>query len=318
MEQTVSPLATAKFKAYHRQLLEQLSAMTTSEIKRARYELALMEKSRFAEINGIVHHYHDSGPAEAEKVVVLIHGWDCWWMWWHHVIRALNGHGIRTVAYDMRGHGWSDSDSGNNYHIDCFTRDLAALVDRLGLDRIHIAAFSFGPFVALDYMRSAPDRVVSATFFNFGYLPNSPVISAFAPAFISFMFNKVLRNFSWWLPPYLFVRLVLSRNTVMQHDILIGFRSLELCAPEAIEQTATQITSLAVTESLPDMVRAIDVPILFVAGEGDVIMSSENARKLQQITEKGRYVCVPECGHLITLELPDTASELIIRQVLAH
>ncbi|MBM3422141.1 MAG: alpha/beta hydrolase [Chlorobi bacterium] len=318
MEQPIPPLATVKFRNYRLQLLEQLNASTTAEVRRAQYELELMEKSRFIELNGIVHHYHDSGPEDAKTVVVLIHGWDCWWMWWHHVIKALNQEGIRTIAYDMRGHGWSDNDPAKHYHIDFFAQDLGALVSRLGLGRFHIAAFSFGPFVALDYARTAPGRIASMTFFNFGYLPNNAFISSVAPASINFMFNNLLRGLTWWLPAYIFARLVLAKNTVMLHDILIGFKSLGLCAPEAIEQTTSQITALETTESVPEMVRAADMPILFVAGEGDAIMTCENTRKLHELTEKGSYVCVPDCGHLITVELPDTTSELILGHVLAN
>ena len=113
----------------------------------------------------------------------------------------------------------------------------------------------------------------------------------------------------------MFARLVLAKNTVMLHDILIGFKSLGLCAPDAIDQTTRQITSFEITESVPDMVKAVDIPILFVAGEGDAIMTSENTKKLKEYARKGSYVSVPDCGHLITVELPETASELIFGQV---
>ncbi len=44
-------------------------------------------------------------------------------------------------------------------------------------------------------------------------------------------------------------------------------------------------------------------------------MTAANAKKLQEITGKGRFVSVPKCGHLITLELPETASELILEHL---
>ena len=134
---------------------------------------------------------------------------------------------------------------------------------------------------------------------------------------ITFVFNNLLRKLTWWLPAYIFARLVLSKNTVMLHDILIGFKSLGLCAPEAIDQTTLQITSFELTGSVPDMVSSVDIPMLFVAGEGDTIMTSENTKKLKEYARNGRYVCVPDCGHLITVELPETASELIWGQVKA-
>jgi pimeloyl-ACP methyl ester carboxylesterase len=306
---------TQKFVRYRQELLDLQASQDIAAAKRATYELSLMENSCFVELNGIVHHYHDSGPKDAAQTVLLIHGWDCWWMWWHYVINYLNKRGIRTIAYDMRGHGWSDNDPKNHYHIDFFAHDLHDLVSKLELGKFHIAAFSFGPFVALDYARFHPDLIRSMTFFNFGYLPNNAFIQAFATNTITFVFNNLLRKLTWWLPAYMFARLVLAKNTILYHDILIGFKSLGLCAPEAIEQTTRQITSFETTESVPEMVKAVDIPILFVAGEGDAIMTCENTKKLVEFTRKGSYVEVPECGHLITVELPETASELIFGQV---
>ena len=313
-----TPAPTEKFVRYKKELLDLQNSKESGAVKRATYELSLMEKSCFIELNGVVHHYHDSGPGDAAETVVLIHGWDCWWMWWHHVIKYLNNKGIRTIAYDMRGHGWSDNDQENHYHIDFFAHDLDDLVVKLGLKRFHIAAFSFGPFVALDYACSHPGLIRSMTFFNFGFLPNSEFIQAFATNTIIFVFNGLLRKLTWWLPAYIFARLVLAKNTVMLHDILIGFKSLGLCAPEAIEQTTSHITAFSTTDSVPVMVKAADMPILFVAGDGDSIMTAENTKKLVDLTHKGIYVCVPECGHLITIELPDVASELILRHIQAN
>lgn len=310
--------SSEKFQEYRRKLLAVVESGSREERQRAQYELSLMEESRFVEAGGILHHYHDSGPADAKETVLLIHGWDCWWMWWHHIINYLNERGIRTIAYDMRGHGWSANDPSNNYHIDNFANDLEEIVRKLGLKAFHIAAFSFGPFVALDYVNKHKNTVKSMVFFNFGYLPNSEFISSFSSTAINTVFNGLLRGLTWWLPAYIFARLVLSRNSVMHHDILIGFASLGLCANEAIRQTTEQITAIDTTNALPGMVRNVEAPILFVAGDGDAIMTAENTKKLQEMTGKGSYVCVPQCGHLITLELPETTSELIFEHVMSH
>jgi pimeloyl-ACP methyl ester carboxylesterase len=310
--------ASKKFLSYHEKLLQDQSSLNASIGHRANYELSLMEHSRFIEVGGLMHHYHDSGPRDAAETVLLIHGWDCWWMWWHHVIRALNEQGIRTVAYDMKGHGWSDNDPKNHYHIDHFARDLDELVRKLQLGDFHVAAFSFGPFVALDYASRYSNRIKSMIFFNFGYLPNDEFISKVAPTTINFVFNNLMRGLTWWLPAYIFARLVLAKNSILRHDIMIGFASLGFCASEAIEQTTRQITSLEITTALPEMVRSVKVPMLFVAGDGDAIMTPENTRKLSEMSPHGDFYCVPQCGHLITLELPLTASELVLSNVMRN
>jgi pimeloyl-ACP methyl ester carboxylesterase len=202
----------------------------------------------------------------------------------------------------------------NNY----FAKDLDELIRKLGIADFHVAAFTFGPFVALDYVTRYTNSIKSMLFFNFGFLPNSEFISSFAPATITFVFNNMMRKLTWWLPAYIFARLVLSRNTILKHDIMIGFESLGFCASEAIEQTTRQITSIETTSMLPEMVRSIKVPMLFVAGDGDAIMTPENTKKLQEMTSTGSYLCVPECGHLITLELPETAGEIVLNHVIAN
>lgn len=315
---SVPEYTSDKFTAYRRKLLEKLDSATQGERHRARYELDLMQQSHFVKVGGLWHHYHDAGPENPKGTVLLVHGWDCWWMWWHRIIRTLNAEGFRTIAYDMKGHGWSDNDPENRYHIDDFSRDLDELVRKLDLKEIHIAAFSFGPFVALDYVNKYPNNVRSMTFFNFGYLPNNEFISNAAPTTINFIFNNLMRKLTWWLPAYIFARLVLSRNSIMMHDINVGFESLAFCASEAIEQTTRQITALETTRMLPDMVRSVKAPVLYVAGDGDVIMTCENALKLHEMTPSGGYLCVPNCGHLITLELPETAAEIVLRHVLSN
>ncbi len=308
---------TDKYLSYKEELEREQKAGDPKRVRRAEYELELMKNSRFIEINGVVHHYQVSGPEDAEETVLLVHGWDCWWLWWHHVIRELNRQGIRTIAYDLKGHGWSNSDPRKDYSIASFSNDLAEIVEKLGIHDFHIAAFSFGPFVTLDYASKTHDNIKSIIFYNFGSTPNNAILERFAPAILTFTFNKVLRKIPWWQPLYAYARVVLARNPVSFHDIMVGVKSLELCCPEAILMTTRQITMREVTESIPDMVASVDVPLLFVAGDGDVIMSSRNIRKLRDCAKKGSYVCVPKCGHLITLELPEKATGLIVEQIQA-
>ncbi|MBL6956720.1 MAG: alpha/beta hydrolase [Chlorobium phaeobacteroides] len=303
---------TKKFREYQAELKHMELSGNADRADMARYELELMGQSRFVKINGVVHHYHVSGPQDATETVLLVHGWDCWWMWWHRVIRELNEKGVRTIAYDLKGHGWSDPDPGQDYSISSFSHDLAEMVRQLEVKEFHIAAFSFGPFVVLDYAQKTTDRVKSIVVYNFGYLPNNAFLERLAPSVLTLTFNTVLRKIHWWRLIYVYARVVLARNPVSFHDIMVGQKSLELCCPEVVQKTTKQITSREVTRSLPDIVNSIDIPVLFVAGAGDTIMSSHNTRKLSGYAKNGSYVSVPKCGHLITLELPGTASDLII------
>ncbi|MFQ3609799.1 MAG: alpha/beta hydrolase, partial [Chloroherpetonaceae bacterium] len=305
--------STEKFRIYESEIETRRRSKKKREREYAEYEQSLLEKSHFVSLNGTIHHYYDSNPTASPDTptVILIHGWDCWWMWWHKVIGFLTQKNIRAVAYDLKGHGWSDEDVLNDYSLQSLSKDLHALVEHLGLKRYHIAAFSLGPFVVLDYAVKNESEIQSLTFFNFGYFPNNPTMSKMIPKVIPFLFDKVVRKLTWWPALYAYARLTLARNPATKEDILVGMNSLRFCSSNAIKQTAEQLSKMEVTENLPKQVAALNVPMLFVAGKGDQVVSWKNTKKLFEYAKKGRLEIIKKCGHLITLELPEKTAELI-------
>ncbi len=306
---------TEKFHFYASKIYKRLNSDNAHEKSYAHYQNTLIQDSHFLMINDTIHHVHDSGPKDAKEVVVLIHGWDCWWMWWHKVIQALNAKGIRTISYDLKGHGWSNPAQNNTYTLYSFSEDLDTLTKQLGITSYHIAAFSLGPFIALEYATQFKHTIKSMIFFNFGYFPNNIFLSNLIPHVLPFVFDKILRRIKWWKPMYYYAKLTLIRNPAPKEDILIGMDSLKFISGEAIKQTAVQITKIDVTEKLPDLVSTLDIPILFVAGKGDQVVPWKNTVRLFNHSKNGRLVTIKKCGHLITLELPQLTADLIEKHI---
>jgi pimeloyl-ACP methyl ester carboxylesterase len=67
----------------------------------------------------------------------------------------------RAVALDLRGHGRSEPPQNSDYSIAGMARDVAAVVDTLGLDRFVLVGHSMGGGVALSYAGAYPHRVAS-------------------------------------------------------------------------------------------------------------------------------------------------------------
>jgi pimeloyl-ACP methyl ester carboxylesterase len=87
------------------------------------------------------------------------------------------------------------------------------------------------------------------------------------------------------------------------------------CSSKAIKQTAEQLSKLEVTENLPKQVASLGVPMLFVAGKGDQVVSWKNTKKLFEYAKNGRLEIIKNCRHPITLELPEKTAELIAGQI---
>ena len=104
--------------------------------------------------------FRDTGPDDG-PVVLLLHGspgsrLDC---------RAVTPHlsdRYRLIAPDLPGFGTS-STRVPDYSIRSHAAYCIDLLDRLGIDRIHLVGFSMGGGVGLEIYRMAPDRVASLT-----------------------------------------------------------------------------------------------------------------------------------------------------------
>jgi pimeloyl-ACP methyl ester carboxylesterase len=70
--------------------------------------------------------------------------------------------GFRTVSYDKLGYGRSDPATGPVVR----RRELAAVIDALGLGAVHLVGCSNGGQQAIDYTLEHPDRVLSLTLIN--------------------------------------------------------------------------------------------------------------------------------------------------------
>ena len=76
---------------------------------------------------------------------------------WDRQLPALTEH-FRVVRYDTRGHGSSPVPDGP-YTIDDLADDVVALLDRLGLGRVHMAGLSLGGMTALRLAVREPERI---------------------------------------------------------------------------------------------------------------------------------------------------------------
>lgn len=99
------------------------------------------------------------GRVAGERVVVALHGITSSSRAWLPVARAL-GDRAGLIAVDLRGRG-SSSELSGPYGIDVHVRDILALLDALGLERVVLAGHSLGAYIAVRLAASHPERVHS-------------------------------------------------------------------------------------------------------------------------------------------------------------
>lgn len=95
------------------------------------------------------------------RPVVMLHGFPQHWWQWRAIAPVFAAHGYRAICPDLRGSGWTEADDAR------FTRtaqrdDLAALLDALGLQRVHLLSHDMGAVGAAQFSYTHPERVISA------------------------------------------------------------------------------------------------------------------------------------------------------------
>jgi pimeloyl-ACP methyl ester carboxylesterase len=109
-----------------------------------------------AQINGIRIRYDATGDGPA---VLLTHGYSATGRMWAPQIEALKDR-YRVVAWDMRGHGETDSPDDPAEYSEALTLgDMVGLLQLLGVDRAVVGGLSLGGFMSLAFHLAHPEMV---------------------------------------------------------------------------------------------------------------------------------------------------------------
>ncbi len=107
------------------------------------------------EVNGIRLNVEDAGSGPA---VLLLHGFTGSAAAWRPLIESWGG--FRTIAVDIIGHGASESPGDlTRYAMSECADDLAAVLDRLGVEQAAVLGYSLGGRVALRFALRYPERL---------------------------------------------------------------------------------------------------------------------------------------------------------------
>ena len=110
-------------------------------------------------------HPANVNPAGPGDAVLFVHGNVSSALFWQQPLLALaEAGGARPLAVDLRGFGGTEPlpvDARRG--VRDWSDDLLALVDALGLGRVHLVGWSMGGGVVLQFLLDAPQRVASVT-----------------------------------------------------------------------------------------------------------------------------------------------------------
>lgn len=244
----------------------------------------------------------DTGPGSTGETLVFSHGL----LWSTELFRPQIEHlraRYRVVAWDHRGQGRSADDERRSIGMELVTDDALALLEALGLERVHFAGLSMGGFVGMRIAARRPERVRSLILMNTSAGPepreNLPKYRAL---------NLVARELGLGLVARGVLPIMFGRTTITSPEraaLREAWRGRLVNNRRSIWRAVNGVIE---REGVEHLLPKISAPTLVLAGDEDVATTPARAEHLQANIPGSRLVRIPRAGHSSTIENPDAVN----------
>lgn len=246
--------------------------------------------------------YHRFDGPEDAPVLVLSNSLGTTLEMWNPQIEALT-QGFRVLRYDQLGHGRSELRPGP-YTVEGLGRELLALLDELGLERVSFCGLSLGGMVGMSVASLAPERidrlVLCCTSANVGppetWVERAAIGRAQGCVALA---DGVMER--WFTP----------RFREEQPETVAGIRDMVASTPgEGYAACCEALRDWDFREELG----TIRAPTLVISGAQDPATPPERGAVLVEGIPGARLEVIPDVAHLANVEQP----EAFTRAVLGH
>ncbi|MBW4674965.1 MAG: alpha/beta hydrolase [Desmonostoc geniculatum HA4340-LM1] len=247
------------------------------------------------QINGIDLFYDIKGTGEP---LLLIAGFFCDHAYWSLIMPSLISH-YQVIRLDNRGMGRSSAPQ-NPYSIKEMAGDIAALLDRIGIDKVHLAGHSMGGQIAQELALAYPKKVQSLM-----------LLSSLAKG--DEFFNSIIET---WGELLNYVDLKLYEKMVLPWIFTDAFYSIPGMI-EGLIEFAIRYPFPPATHSLyhhsramldfdtVDRLQQIDCPTLVLVGKQDILTPLKFSQQLAQGIPNAELVVIDRGGHGFLIESSD-------------
>jgi pimeloyl-ACP methyl ester carboxylesterase len=268
-------------------------------------------------VPGVEHRYVHAGPlrmhvaqaGEGEPVLAL-HGWPQHWYLWRQVIPRLAPH-ARVICPDLRGFGWTGVPAGG-YDKETMARDVLALLDALGLERVRLIGHDWGALIGFLLCLQHRERI--ERFVACNILPPWPSRDRRAPLDVwRFAYQPALAT------PRIgrllgrrFARLGLGGTHALSADEIDAFA--DRLRGERGRATELLYRTFLLRELVPALrgryrASELEVPTLLLFGDRDQVIPLRTVRAAAAQSSAVELEVVPGASHFVVDERPELVAE---------
>jgi 3-oxoadipate enol-lactonase len=233
--------------------------------------------------------------------LVLTHGLGDDLHFWDNVAPLLAAHHT-LLRWDVRGFGLSDKPAGP-YSPALLAGDLAALLDALGLDQVHVAGLSMGGVIAqrfgLDHSQRVRSLILLSTSSEVG--PQSRV------AWQRLADRVEQRGFGGGAAD---ASRAFSLGFAAAHPDIVAAAGAQTARndPPAYAAAARAMSDYHWTADLA----RLRAPVLILQGTADQLTPPGGSVKMHRALPAARLLMVPDAGHTLSVEQPAVVTAALL------
>jgi pimeloyl-ACP methyl ester carboxylesterase len=230
-----------------------------------------------------------SGPP-----VVLLHGYPFNRSMWREQVAALSAN-YRVITPDLRGHGETTVTDEPATMVE-MAQDVAALLDKLGIERVTLGGLSMGGYVTLAFYRRFPLRVRALILAD--TRPQADTLEARHNR--EEQAKKILKEGMQSIADD-FLKKVLTPATISERPE-IRERVREMILKTDTQGAANALRGMAVRHDQTDFLEEIFSPTLILVGSEDQLTPPKDAELMKREIRGSRLEIIKGASHLSNLE----------------
>ncbi|PWI16803.1 alpha/beta hydrolase [Streptomyces sp. Act143] len=226
--------------------------------------------------------------------LVLVHGHPFDHTMWAPQIEAFAGT-RRVIAPDLRGYGTSPVLPGVTEFPD-FARDIAALLDELGITDAVLAGLSMGGQIVMDCYRQFPGRVRGLVLADTFPAEETPEGIATRRAMAERLLREGMHGYA---------EEVLEKMVAPYASAEVKAHVHRMMTATSPEGAAAALRARALRPDYRELLGRVKVPALVVVGADDEYTPVADAEAMHEALPDSELLVVPGAAHMPNLERPE-------------
>jgi len=245
--------------------------------------------------------YTDTG---IRPPILMVHGYPFNRTLWDEQVEALSSR-HRVIAPDLRGFGESDAAPGTAT-MNLMARDLALLLNHLGIVRAAVCGLSMGGYVALALYKQLPSRVRALVLADTRAQADTEDAkqTRFQQA------EKALSEGMAGIADAMLPKL-LTPETVSKHPEVVK-RVRDMMLKTKPEGAAAALRGMAERDDQTELLAKITVPVLILVGAEDAITPVADSEKMHAAISGSHLVVLENAGHVSNIERTEQFNDALL------